>query len=158
MHVCVRACVYACVRTRVCVCQYTHEHTYIELARTIYIRCIYGISCRDFIRHTVLYGVYIQFWPTLYIHMNNVSKPSCMCECCTTCDSSCELFTTCDSSCECCTTCDSSCELYTTCDSSCEFYTTCDSSCECYTTCDSLCEFYTTCDSSCDNNNSPPVA
>ena len=37
----------------------------VGLARTIYIRCIYGIFCRDFIKYTVIYGVYIRFWPTL---------------------------------------------------------------------------------------------
>ena len=31
----------------------------------IYIRCLYGIFRRDFIKHTVTYGEYIQSWPTL---------------------------------------------------------------------------------------------
>jgi hypothetical protein len=39
----------------------------IGLARTIYIRCIYGILCRDVIKYTVINGVYIRFWPTLRI-------------------------------------------------------------------------------------------
>jgi hypothetical protein len=37
------------------------------LARTIYIRCIYGIFGREIIKATVIYGVYTRFWPTLYI-------------------------------------------------------------------------------------------
>jgi hypothetical protein len=31
----------------------------------LYIRCIYGIFGWDIIKYTVIYGVYIQFWPTL---------------------------------------------------------------------------------------------
>ena len=42
------------------------NHVCIGLARTIHIRCTYGISCRDFIKYTVIYGVYIRFWPTLH--------------------------------------------------------------------------------------------
>ena len=42
--------------------------TYIGLARTINIRCVYGIFGREFTIYTVIYGVYIQFWPTLYMH------------------------------------------------------------------------------------------
>jgi len=34
------------------------------LARTIYIRFIYGIFGREIIKYTV-YGMYIRFWPTL---------------------------------------------------------------------------------------------
>ena len=38
-------------------------------ARTVYIntyiRCTYGIFSREITIHTVVYGVYIQFWPTL---------------------------------------------------------------------------------------------
>ena len=33
--------------------------TYIGLAITIYIRCIYGIFGREIIEYTVIYGVYI---------------------------------------------------------------------------------------------------
>jgi len=36
-----------------------------RLARTVYIRCIYGIFGREITEYTVLYGVYIRFWPTL---------------------------------------------------------------------------------------------
>jgi len=41
----------------------------VGLARTIYIRCIYGIFGREIIKYTVIYGVYIRFWPTLYIRI-----------------------------------------------------------------------------------------
>ena len=34
------------------------NHTFIG------IRCIYGIFGREITIHTVLYGVYIRFWPT----------------------------------------------------------------------------------------------
>jgi ribosomal protein L16/L10AE len=37
----------------------------IELARTIYIRCIYGILGRKITKYTVIYGVSIRFWPNL---------------------------------------------------------------------------------------------
>ena len=39
--------------------------TRVGLARTIYIRCIYGNFGREITKYTVIYGVYIQFWPTL---------------------------------------------------------------------------------------------
>jgi hypothetical protein len=35
------------------------------LARIIYIRFVYGIIGREFTIYTVIYGVYIRFWPTL---------------------------------------------------------------------------------------------
>jgi len=38
---------------------------YTVLAKTIYIRCIYGIFGREITKYTVIYGVYIRFWPTL---------------------------------------------------------------------------------------------
>jgi len=41
--------------------------TCIWLARTIYIRCIYGIYGWEITKYTVIYGVYIQFWPTLHM-------------------------------------------------------------------------------------------
>ena len=47
--------------------QYT-EALYIGLARTIFIRCIYGNFGREITKYTVIYGVYIRFWPTLAIH------------------------------------------------------------------------------------------
>jgi hypothetical protein len=37
----------------------------IGLARTIYIRCIYGIFGRKTTKYTVIYGACIRFWPTL---------------------------------------------------------------------------------------------
>ena len=37
----------------------------VGLARTMYIRLIYGIFGREITKFTVIYGVYIQFWPTL---------------------------------------------------------------------------------------------
>ena len=36
------------------------------------IRCIYGIFGRKIIKYTVIYGVYIRFWPTLCVR--NVSE------------------------------------------------------------------------------------
>jgi len=47
-----------------------HSHTYVGLARTIYLkelRCIYGIYGRDITIHLVIYGADIRFWPTLHI-------------------------------------------------------------------------------------------
>ena len=35
------------------------------MARNTWLRCIYGTFCRDFIKNTVIFGVYIQFWPIL---------------------------------------------------------------------------------------------
>jgi hypothetical protein len=40
----------------------------IGLARTIHIRCIYGIFGWEITKCTVIYGVYIQSWPTLVIN------------------------------------------------------------------------------------------
>jgi hypothetical protein len=37
------------------------------LARTIYIWFIYGGFGREISNYTVIYGVYIRFWPTLHI-------------------------------------------------------------------------------------------
>jgi hypothetical protein len=42
-------------------------YVYLGLARTLYIRCIYGIFGREIIKYTVIYGVYKRFWPTLCI-------------------------------------------------------------------------------------------
>jgi hypothetical protein len=36
------------------------------LARTIYIRCIYGTFGREITKYTVIYGLFIRFWPTLF--------------------------------------------------------------------------------------------
>jgi hypothetical protein len=47
-------------------CTIAAQHReYLGLARTIYIRCIYGIFGREITRYTVIYGVYIRFWPIL---------------------------------------------------------------------------------------------
>jgi len=42
-------------------------YTCLGLARTIYIRCTYGIFGREITKYTVIYGVYIRFWPTLHM-------------------------------------------------------------------------------------------
>jgi hypothetical protein len=42
----------------------------VGLARTLYIRCIYGIFGRETTEYTVIYGVYIRFWPTLHMCLN----------------------------------------------------------------------------------------
>jgi hypothetical protein len=50
------------------------EAAYLGLARTIYIRCVYGIFGREITIYTVIYGVYIRFWPTLRVpnlHIRN---------------------------------------------------------------------------------------
>ena len=41
---------------------------YIGLARTINIRCIYGIFGRETTKYTVIYGEYMRLWPTLTIY------------------------------------------------------------------------------------------
>ena len=40
---------------------------YLGVARTIYTRCIHGIFGREFTKYTVIYSVYIRFWPTLCV-------------------------------------------------------------------------------------------
>jgi len=42
--------------------------SWVGLARTIHLRCIYGIFGREFIEYKVMYSVYVQFWPTLIMH------------------------------------------------------------------------------------------
>ena len=37
----------------------------VGLARTIHVRCIYGFFGSEFTINTVIYGVYIRFWPIL---------------------------------------------------------------------------------------------
>jgi hypothetical protein len=49
---------------------------YLGLARTIYIRCIYGVFGREITKYTVVYGVYIRFWPTLYILLKGTPQVS----------------------------------------------------------------------------------
>ena len=47
------------------------------MARTIYIRCLYGIFGRETTKYTVIYGVYIRFWPTLFLSYRLVLHLSC---------------------------------------------------------------------------------
>ena len=42
-------------------------YTFVGLARTIYIRCIYGIFGREITKYTVIYSVNLRFWATLHI-------------------------------------------------------------------------------------------
>jgi hypothetical protein len=63
---CVIGCVYVCVRVWMCVCVYV---ICIGLARTIYIRCVYGMFGRENTQYMVIYGVYIRSWPTLNMHV-----------------------------------------------------------------------------------------
>ena len=83
MHIHTRACTYTPKQIQMlgCTCMHTGEvrfralqqkqmrghwaHTWlVGLARTIYI---YGILGREITKYTVIYGVYIRFWPTLMI-------------------------------------------------------------------------------------------
>ena len=45
-----------------------HTFTYIYRVgqNHIYIQCVYGIFGRGITIYTVIYGVYIRYWPTLY--------------------------------------------------------------------------------------------
>ena len=52
--------------------------TYIGLAKTTYIRCIYGILGREITKYTVIYGVYIRSWPTLNIYNRYISLQPCL--------------------------------------------------------------------------------
>jgi len=40
-----------------------------RVGQSQYIWCIYGIFGRGITKYTVVYGVYIRFWPTLVIHV-----------------------------------------------------------------------------------------
>lgn len=55
-------------------------HTYWVLfeglARTICIRCVYGICGRESNKYTVMYGVYKQFWPALHIQPGTAASSS----------------------------------------------------------------------------------
>jgi hypothetical protein len=42
----------------------------VGLTRTIYIRCIYGIFCREITKCTAVYGGYIRSWATLRIRQS----------------------------------------------------------------------------------------
>ena len=56
--------------------RFTLHELYVGLARTIYIRCIYGIFGREITEYTVVYNVYVRFWPTLIICDVRSSKVS----------------------------------------------------------------------------------
>jgi hypothetical protein len=56
-------CVYVCL-------------TLIGLARTIYIRCVYGIFGRESTIFTVIYSVYTRFWPTVDIKLSGAASHS----------------------------------------------------------------------------------
>ena len=43
-------------------------HVCTGLARTLYIRCVYGVFGREITKYTVKYGAYIRFWPTLCMY------------------------------------------------------------------------------------------
>jgi len=65
-RVCVCVCVSVCVSVYVCVCGQVMQsesepwmHKCVGFARTIYIRCIYGIFGKEITIYTVIYGVYI---------------------------------------------------------------------------------------------------
>jgi len=58
---------------------YTHNGHFscllcLELARTIYTRCIYGIFGRETTSYTVMYGAYIRFWPTLLMSLTDLAE------------------------------------------------------------------------------------
>ena len=40
----------------------------------VYVRCIYGNFGRDFIKYTVIHGVYIQFWPILHVRVRKAQQ------------------------------------------------------------------------------------
>jgi hypothetical protein len=54
-----------------------NDATWLVLARTIYIRCIYSIFGREITKYTVIYGVYIRFW--LANPKNNGAVVWCCC-------------------------------------------------------------------------------
>jgi hypothetical protein len=41
--------------------------TCVGLARTIYTQCMYGIFGREITKYTVMYGVYVRFWPPIHM-------------------------------------------------------------------------------------------
>ena len=44
-----------------------HPVRFVGLARTMYIRCVYGVFGRGITKSTAIYGVYIRFWPSLEV-------------------------------------------------------------------------------------------
>ena len=79
VYVC--SCVTVYVRVIACDCRCVELARTIWLAKTILIRCIYSISGRGITKNTVIYGVYIRFWPTLDVYIRVVCAPcvSAMC-------------------------------------------------------------------------------
>jgi len=62
-------CVCVCVLC-VCMCVHVYVNVYtnancVGQAITLNIQCIYGNIGRDITKYTVIYGVYIWFWPNL---------------------------------------------------------------------------------------------
>ena len=53
--------------------------TQLGLARTVYIRCISGNFGREFTKHTLIYGVFTLFWPTLHTTKAQHVCTACMC-------------------------------------------------------------------------------
>ena len=50
---------------------------YVGLAITTCIWCIHGILGREITKYTVVYGVYVRFWPTLLMQLGvQISKPT----------------------------------------------------------------------------------
>jgi len=55
-----------------------HNVFYGEPYIFVYLWCIYNISGSDFINYTVMYGMYIRFWPTfVFKHLNIWTEPHC---------------------------------------------------------------------------------
>ena len=46
------------------------KRLFVGLAKTMYTVYIYGFVGREITIYTVIYGVYIRFWPTLFICEN----------------------------------------------------------------------------------------
>jgi len=53
------------------------DTSYVGLARTIYIRCVYGIFGREITIYTVIYGVCIRFWPNLLLRHARPTSQLC---------------------------------------------------------------------------------
>jgi hypothetical protein len=58
----VRSCMDVCMCLLSVICYLS----FVGLARTIYMRCLYGVFGREINKYTVIYGVYPRFWPTLF--------------------------------------------------------------------------------------------
>ena len=59
---------HVCISVRVCACvvkPWRSVGIRLGLARTINMRCMYSNLGREITKYTVIYGVYIRFWPTL---------------------------------------------------------------------------------------------